>query len=92
MPDPNANTHAGYSPFRSADTRDEPAEWGSLEVFWDDEDRPGWSDTPRNYDVDGNPVKAGWYWWPCFPDCLPDGDASGPFETSAAAYLDAQGY
>ena len=32
----------------------------------------------------------GWYWWPCFPGCLPDGDANGPFTTEAEALADAQ--
>jgi len=27
----------------------------------------------------------GWYWWSCFPGCLPDGDAHGPFDTEAEA-------
>jgi hypothetical protein len=32
----------------------------------------------------------GWYWWPCFPGCLPDGEASGPFASEADAIADAQ--
>jgi hypothetical protein len=28
---------------------------------------------------------AGWYWWACFPGCLPDGEPAGPFETEEAA-------
>ena len=38
----------------------------------------------------------GWYWWACFPGCLPDGqvghpaDANGPFETATEAIADAQ--
>jgi hypothetical protein len=35
--------------------------------------------------------KPGYYWWACFPGCLPDGDACGPFKTAEAAYLDALG-
>lgn len=35
-------------------------------------------------------LEAGWYWWPCFPGCLPDGDPSGPFATEAEALADAQ--
>jgi hypothetical protein len=31
-----------------------------------------------------------WWWWPCFPGCLPDGDALGPFGTEAEAIADAQ--
>lgn len=33
---------------------------------------------------------AGWYWWSCFPGCLPDGEPNGPFETEALAEADAQ--
>lgn len=36
-------------------------------------------------------TEAGWYWWPCFPGCLPDGEPIGPFATEAAAVADAQG-
>lgn len=32
----------------------------------------------------------GWYWWACFPGCMPDGEASGPFATSQEAYDNAQ--
>lgn len=32
---------------------------------------------------------AGWYWWPCSPGCLPDGDPVGPFDTERDAVLDA---
>jgi hypothetical protein len=31
----------------------------------------------------------GWYWWACYPGCLPDGDVFGPFPTSYRAYRDA---
>lgn len=34
---------------------------------------------------------AGWYWWTCSPGCLPDSDASGPFETEDEALEDAGG-
>lgn len=32
----------------------------------------------------------GWYWWSCFPGCLPDGDPMGPFATEAEALADAR--
>lgn len=32
---------------------------------------------------------AGWYWWACFPGCLPDGEPVGPFATEAEALADA---
>ena len=34
--------------------------------------------------------EAGWYWWACFPGCLPDGEPNGPFATEAEALADAQ--
>ena len=33
---------------------------------------------------------AGWYYWPCFPGYLPDGEAAGPFESVAEAIQDAR--
>ena len=32
----------------------------------------------------------GWYWWSCFPGCLPDGEPNGPFATEAEAIANAQ--
>jgi len=34
--------------------------------------------------------EPGWYWWSCFPGCLPDSDPIGPFATEAEALADAQ--
>ena len=35
----------------------------------------------------------GWYWWACFPGCLPDSEPVGPFATEAEALADArEGY
>ena len=30
-------------------------------------------------------MPQGWYWQPCFPGCLPDGDMIGPFDSESAA-------
>ena len=49
--------------------------------------------TPSEFDGDlreSLPSVAGWYWWSCFPGCLPDGDPVGPFDTEAEALTDAQ--
>ena len=35
-------------------------------------------------------VYAGYYWWSCFPGCLPDGEPNGPFATEAEALADAR--
>jgi hypothetical protein len=32
---------------------------------------------------------TGWYWWSCYPGCLPEGDAFGPFSSSYRALKDA---
>jgi hypothetical protein len=37
-----------------------------------------------------NEEHCGWYWWSCFPGCLPDGEAQGPFETEEEALEDAR--
>ncbi len=31
------------------------------------------------------PCEAGWYFWFCFPGCMPDSDPSGPYKTEAEA-------
>jgi hypothetical protein len=46
----------------------------------------GINETPDG--ADG--LLLGWYWWSCFPGCMPDGDPIGPFNTEAEAVLDAQ--
>ena len=35
-------------------------------------------------------IEGGWFWWGCFPGCLPDGPAIGPFVTRQEALADAQ--
>ena len=35
-------------------------------------------------------LPPGWYWWVCFPGCLPASDAMGPFNTKAEALADAR--
>lgn len=50
-------------------------EYGSFETF-----ELGADESP-------NP---GWYWWACFPGCLPDSDPFGPFATEQEAIDNAQ--
>ena len=71
---------AGYHQFHSGRRDHEPH--GSFEVFFLDR-------TIAAQD-EGEDFSPGWYWWPCFPGCLPDGDPSGPFDTEQAAIIDAQ--
>lgn len=35
-------------------------------------------------------TEAGWYWWACFPGCLPDGEPNGPFATEEECIADFQ--
>jgi hypothetical protein len=39
---------------------------------------------------DDEGMLAGWYYWYCFPGCLPDSGIFGPFATSDLAIKDAQ--
>ena len=32
----------------------------------------------------------GWYWWICYPGCLPDSNPIGPFDTENEALADAR--
>lgn len=41
-------------------------------------------------DDDDEPMDAGYYYWHCFPGCLPDSDPIGPFDTEEAAIEDAR--
>ena len=35
---------------------------------------------------------SGWFWHSCFPGCIPDSEAHGPFKSEAAAFDDAQDF
>ena len=68
-----------FNPARESDPHALP----DLEVFYANEGGMG-------EDEDGNELGAGFYWWACFPGCLPDSEAMGPFETEAEALADAR--
>ena len=38
----------------------------------------------------GDHFGAGWYWHPCFPGCMPNGESVGPFATESDALADAR--
>ena len=57
---------------------EEEREYGSFEVFYADD-----------CDVGGEFLPAGFYWWACFPGCLPDGEPCGPYGTEEEAVQDA---
>ena len=73
------------SQFYTNPAREDP--WYSLpdaEVFWLDAD--------EQTDDEGEPLPEGWYWWACFPGCLPDSEPIGPFATEDEALADAQDF
>jgi hypothetical protein len=60
--------------------------YGSFEVFYMTEENIAefnWVDD------DGGARDPGWYWWACFPGCMPDGEPSGPYQSEAEAIDDA---
>ena len=83
---PKATSHAGYHSFQS-----ECGEYGSFEVFYADRFIvQEWNSGDRHMD-EGDKYLTGWYWWACFPGCLPDSDSpNGPHNTSKQACIDAQ--
>ncbi len=38
------------------------------------------------------PCAAGWFWWSCFPGCLPDSEPIGPFDSEDEALADARAW
>jgi len=44
----------------------------------------------ESVDDEGEPLSAGYYYWYCFPGCLPDSGIFGPFETQLKAITDAR--
>jgi hypothetical protein len=57
-------------------------QYGSFEVF--QVTAADVTNEPEAY-----PHGIGYYWWPCFPGCLPDSEPMGPFNTELEAYEDA---
>lgn len=52
-----------------------PGVGGSYEIF-------------HTNDYDQGLSAPGWYWWACWPGCLPDSDPVGPFDTEELAKQD----
>jgi hypothetical protein len=46
-----------------------------------DENNDLWPCDPATYE--------GYYWWACYPGCLPDSDLNGPYATPDEAHADA---
>lgn len=58
-----------------------------VEIFYHD----GNVATEFDNDTDSHfGMATGYYWWACFPGCLPDSDPYGPFPTEQEAVDNAQ--
>jgi hypothetical protein len=44
----------------------------------------------RDSDTNETDMSPGWYWWTCFPGCLPDSEPIGPFNSHKEALAAAQ--
>ena len=60
----------------------------SLEIFYSDV-KDQTAETCFWNREDNEPVGSGWFYWHCFPGCLPEGDPMGPFDTEDLAQKDA---
>jgi len=69
--------------YSNPEHKSDPHSLPDIEVFYK-ESGVNWQDGEYQ------PIPAGWYWWACFPGCLPDSDPIGPFDTESAAIEDSQ--
>lgn len=84
--------------YSNPERENEPHALPDVEVFYHDElnnvlSDDGFADGGEEYtddELESINKPSGWYWWTCFPGCLPDGDAIGPFDTEAEALANAQ--
>lgn len=61
---------------------DDPHALPDVEIYhWTDAEAEEYY--PRD---DGEPSTGGYFYWYCFPGCLPDSDPFGPFDTYAEAF------
>lgn len=63
----------------------DPQALPDLEVF-----RISESDAKDFSGEDDEPREPGWYYWYCFPGCMPDSDPYGPYSSEQAALTAAQ--
>ena len=71
--------------YSDPEREDDPHALPDVEVFYADEGELQSCDCCPD-----EPSQVGWYWWACFPGCLPDGEPNGPFESEEDALADAR--
>ncbi len=69
---------------------DDPYALPDVETFYVNEDQARAARREPDHEVNGSATEAGWYYWFCFPGCLPDTDPIGPFASEDEAIADAQ--
>ncbi len=69
----------------------EPHSLPDAEVFYVSETEAEYNRQNSDHGDEYTCYQAGWYYWACFPGCLPDGDPIGPFDSESEAMADAQG-
>lgn len=73
--------------YSDPERENDPHSLPDLEVFYlTSKEAAGFDALQR----DSGEAEAGWYWWSCFPGCLPDSDPIGPFATQQEALEDAR--
>ena len=68
----------------------EPYALPDVEVFYLSQLEVNYNRENLDHADENTLTEAGWYWWSCFPGCLPDSEPSGPFNTEAEALAEAQ--
>jgi hypothetical protein len=72
----------------------DPQALPDIETFYVAHDRNDWvgvfaGSRPAD-DIGQSELEPGWYYWHCFPGCLPDSEPNGPYETEQEAIEAAQ--
>lgn len=78
--------------YYSAPAREEdPHALPDVEVFYIDARKARQNTKLAALDRGGDALQEeGWYWWLCFPGCLPDSEPDGPYASEADALAAAQ--
>ena len=65
--------------------REAKLEGYDADMFLNEDDKDLWNEFQK-----AQKSLAGWYYRPCLPGCMPDGDPTGPFATEEEAIKEAQ--
>lgn len=77
--------------YSDPERENDPYALPDVEVFYmDDSDCEECNTEDTAVGLTERPYTPGWYYWYCFPGCLPDSDPIGPFDTEDEAIADAQ--